>query len=92
VLATVKLFLMIVVSWNVMPCSLVHRYQYYGGTSYLHSQSSTLKIQAAVSPETLVSFYQTTRCHIPEGVNININSRENLIGYLKMNNIRQHYI
>jgi hypothetical protein len=45
------------VAWNVTPCSLVHRYQYFGGTWCV-----------CLYPEDgqLVPVYQTMWCHLLE--------------------------
>lgn len=39
---------------------------------------STLKMEAAISLQNVVTFYQTTQCHIPEDNAIHIHCHENL--------------
>jgi hypothetical protein len=46
------------VFWVVAPCSLVEIYQHFRGPCCLHHQGDR--------SETLVNFYQTTRCYNPE--------------------------
>jgi hypothetical protein len=38
---------------------------------------SLLKMEAVYSSETLVTTYQTTRCHAPEEYNMNLHSHQN---------------
>jgi hypothetical protein len=42
-----------------------------------------LMMKAARTSETLVNFYQTTRCYNPEDSNLHTHRRENLKSYLK---------
>jgi hypothetical protein len=53
------------VIWVVAPCSLVEVYQRFRGPCCLHHQGA-LMMQAAKTSETLVNFYQTSRCYNPE--------------------------
>jgi hypothetical protein len=48
----------VTVFWVVMPCSVVDKYQHFGGTCYHHS--STLKMEEIDSFKVLV---HTTRLH-----------------------------
>jgi hypothetical protein len=41
-----------------------------------------LMMEAARTSETLVNFYQTTRCYNPEASNLHTHRRENLKSYL----------
>jgi hypothetical protein len=45
-----------------------------------------LMMEAARTSETLVNFYQTTRCYNPEDSNLHTHRRENLKSYLIINN------
>jgi hypothetical protein len=72
-------YLKITIIRNVMPCNLVDKYQYFGESYCIHLEGScTLKMNAAESSETLVSTYQTTRFHIQEHCNRNIQCQENV--------------
>jgi hypothetical protein len=62
----------IAVFWVVAPCSLVEVYQRFRGPCCLHHQGD----------ESLVNFYQTTRCYNPEDGNLYTHRRENLKSYL----------
>jgi hypothetical protein len=69
--------------WNVTPCSLVEVYWRFGGTCYLRRQASSSACfllpasgflgffypegRDTTFLEKLMSFYRTTRLHIPEG-------------------------
>jgi hypothetical protein len=44
----------------VTQCSVVDRYQHFGGTCCLNFEPSVLKMEALGSSETLVSTYKTT--------------------------------
>jgi hypothetical protein len=68
-------FLKISVFWFVAPCSLVEVYQRFRGPCCLHHQGDS-------TSETLVNFYQTTRCYNPEDSNLHTHRRENLKSYL----------
>jgi hypothetical protein len=63
------------VFWVVTSCSLVEAYQRFRGPCCLHRQGGE-------SSETLVNFYQTTRCYNPEDSNLRAHRRENLKSYL----------
>jgi hypothetical protein len=51
----------IVVIWVMAPCSLEIGYRRFGRTFYLQPHGSSLKTEAAVSFETLVTTYKTAR-------------------------------
>jgi hypothetical protein len=46
-------------------------------------------MEAARTSETLVNFYQTTRCYNPEDSNLHTHRRENLKSYLKIQFLAQ---
>jgi hypothetical protein len=58
-----------VVHWIVTPSGGVDDYQFFGGMFHLHQYGtytpSTLKIEAILSSEMLVTTYKTTRRHNP---------------------------
>jgi hypothetical protein len=63
----------VTIFWDVTTCSLVDRYQHFGGTYYFHLQgrrvnfySSVLKMQMSGSSETLAVIYLTANHHTPE--------------------------
>jgi hypothetical protein len=57
------------VFWFVAPCSLVEFYQRFRGPCCLHHQGD----RPARTSETLVNFYQTTRCYNPEDSHLQSN-------------------
>jgi hypothetical protein len=61
------------VFWVVAPCSLVEVYQRF--------RAIALMMEAARTSETLVNFYQNTRCYNPEDSNLHTHRRENLKSY-----------
>jgi hypothetical protein len=67
----------IAVFWVVAPCSLVEFYQRFRGPCCVHHQGD----EAARTSETLVNFYQTTRCYNLEDSNLHTHRRENLKSY-----------
>jgi hypothetical protein len=62
----------IIVAWNVVSCSLVCRYQSFGGAYCLHLQVRRVQMEAACSTATSVRSYQTTCNHIPEAPNLSL--------------------
>jgi hypothetical protein len=63
------------VFWDVTPCSLVEVDQHFRGAYSLHL---TLLMKTVHTPETLVNFYQTTWCNIPEDSLLRTCHHENL--------------
>jgi hypothetical protein len=59
----------ITVLWDVTPCSLVDSHTRFGEIRCFHP-SSTLKIEAKISSETLVPLCQTTWHHTSEDNNL----------------------
>jgi hypothetical protein len=49
-------------------------------------------MEAARTSETLVNFYQTTRCYNPEDSNLHTHRRENLKSFLNFNLTSQYLI
>jgi hypothetical protein len=62
------------VFWVVAPCSLVKVYRRFGGSSF----NIALMMEAAVTSEKSVNFYQTTRGNNPEDSHLHTRRRENL--------------
>jgi hypothetical protein len=56
--------LKITVFWTVMSCSLIERYQHYGGTCCLHLQHRRV-YSLTLTMEALTLFYYITWHHIP---------------------------
>jgi VanZ family protein len=54
------------VFWVVAPSSLVEVYQHFRGTCASIIRMITLMVEAAITSEILVNFYQTTWCYNPE--------------------------
>jgi hypothetical protein len=74
----IRLILMVLRSkitdfWDMIPSSVVERYQCFGVTAVsifrVRTHSSKLKMEAVGSSEILALVYKTTRCHIPEECN-----------------------
>jgi hypothetical protein len=59
------------VFWVVTPCTVVVGYQRLRGPYCLHFRY-ILKVEAARSYHTLVSYHIITRCHIPEDLDLNL--------------------
>jgi hypothetical protein len=68
------------VFWVVVLCSLVEVYQHFRGPCSLHHQGD----ETARTYETLVNFYQTTRCYNPEDSHLRTHRHENLKSYLNL--------
>jgi hypothetical protein len=62
------------VFWDVAPCSLVEIDRRFTGAYCLHYEGD----EAVSTSETLINFYETTRCNIPEDSHHHTRSRENL--------------
>jgi hypothetical protein len=63
----------------VVPCSLVEIYQRFRGPCCLHHHGDeALMMGAAMTSETLVNFYQTTRRYNPEGSHLRILQRQSV--------------
>jgi hypothetical protein len=55
------------VFWVVTPCSVVVGYKLFRGPGYPHLQRE-VKMEAARTFETVVSYHKTTRRHNPEDI------------------------
>jgi hypothetical protein len=64
-----------VVFWVVVPCSVAVGYQRFEGP---YTSTSTLKMEAARSSETLLSNHHTTRHNNPANLEFYLHRRENL--------------
>jgi hypothetical protein len=64
------------VFWVVAQCSLVEVYQRF--------RAIALMMEAARTSETLVNYYQNTRCYNPEDSHLRTHRRDNLKSYYKM--------
>jgi hypothetical protein len=71
------------VFWVVAPCSLVEVHQSFRGPCCLHQQGGliVLMMEAAITSETLVNLYQTTRRYNPKDSHLRTHRRENLKSY-----------
>jgi hypothetical protein len=69
-------YIQIEVFWVVTPCSVVG-YQSFGGLCCLHVLF-TLKMEAVRTSETLVFYYNTTRRHNPEDLDLKYHHGESL--------------
>jgi len=56
----------------MMQSRLIHRHQYFGETSCLHTQGLYLMMEAAGYSVTLLPMYQNMQHHILEGCHLNI--------------------
>jgi hypothetical protein len=68
-----------IVTWVMAPYSLVGRQEHFAGTHCILCKScsqitSTLKMEAVCSSETLVPIYQTSWCHNSDDHNMNLHS------------------
>jgi hypothetical protein len=69
------------VFWVVAPCSLEEVNQRFRGLAASIIRAIALMMEAARTSETLVNFYQTTRCYNPEDSTLHTHRRENLKSY-----------
>jgi hypothetical protein len=67
------------VFWDVAPCIMadIHRSS-EDLTAIIRALTHLLMMKAVNSSETLVNFYQTTRCNIPEDSHLHTRRRENM--------------
>jgi len=65
----------VMVFWAEMPCSDVVGCQHFGGPCCFYL---TLKMETAISSESLISYHITTWHHNPEDHNLNLYCHENL--------------
>jgi len=76
-LSTFKHHAKVVIFWVVTPCSIVVGYRCFRGLCALHLHF-TLKIDAAWTSETVVSYHNTIRRHNPEDLDLKHHRHENL--------------
>jgi hypothetical protein len=69
------------VLWDVAPCSLVDIYRRFRGVYCLHHQGD-LMMEAVITSETSIIFYETTRRNIPEDGHLDTRRRENRKSHL----------
>jgi hypothetical protein len=67
------------VFWDVAPCSLIQVY-----TDVSEVQGIVLMMEAAITSETSVNFYKTTRRNMPEDSHLHTLRHENVKSHLHL--------